>query len=264
MELNSSNYFSLEANKKYLSVSQYKNFLSCEARTMATIKGEYTNEKSKDALLFGSLLHSWNEGAGAFYTFKENNPELFSTRGSSKGQLKSQFKKVYELIDRIKEDNLFIKALAGDKEQIFTAEMFGINWKICIDSYNPDNNYFTDLKSMASLHDKFWDSELSKHVGFIEHYKYDLQMIMYSEVERIANKREKNLTPYLAVVTKESPPDTAIFKGFLYYKDTILQEVKNKIPRIIDLKAGLIKPIMCNRCEYCRSVKDTEIIEYRK
>jgi hypothetical protein len=40
--------------------------------------------------------------------------------------LKSQFKIVYDLIARIKDDKLFMKALEGEKEVIFTAEMFGI------------------------------------------------------------------------------------------------------------------------------------------
>jgi hypothetical protein len=39
--------------------------------------------------------------------------------------LKSTYKKVYELIDKINNDNLFKKALHGEKEAIFTAEMFG-------------------------------------------------------------------------------------------------------------------------------------------
>lgn len=262
MIITSENYFSDEANKRYLSVSQYKSFLSCEARTVANIKGEWKSEKSKDALIFGSLLHSWNEGEEAFNKFKEQHPELFSTRGATKGQLKSQYKKVYELIDKIEQNTLFKRALRGEKEIIFTSEMFGINWKICIDSYNPKVGYFTDLKSMQSLYEKFYNSELGTYEDFISHYKYDLQMIVYSEIERIANKRETNLTPYLAVVTKESPPDTAIYKGFLNYKEIILEEIERHIPRIIDLKAGLVEPKMCNRCEYCRSIKNTQIVEY--
>jgi hypothetical protein len=39
MKITNENYFSIEANKEYLSVSQYKSFLSCEARTLANIKG---------------------------------------------------------------------------------------------------------------------------------------------------------------------------------------------------------------------------------
>jgi hypothetical protein len=57
MELNSNNYFSKEANIEYISVSQYKAFLSCEAREMACLIGEWNNVAKSDALMFGSLLH---------------------------------------------------------------------------------------------------------------------------------------------------------------------------------------------------------------
>jgi hypothetical protein len=117
---------------------------------------------------------------------------------------------------------------------------------------------------MQSLHEKYYNSDLGVYENFISYYKYDLQMVVYAEIERIANNRSKNLTPYLAVITKEIPPDTAIYKGFLNYKDVLLEEIERNIPRIIDLKAGIVKPKMCNRCEYCRSVKKTEIVEYIK
>lgn len=262
MKLTSENYFSQQANKEYLSVSQYKAFQNCEARELACINGEWQTIKSKDALLFGSLLHSWNEGEEEFLKFQDNNPELFSSRGKTKGMLKSQYRIVYDLIDRIKTDELFIKALSGEKERIFTAELFGIKWKICIDSYNPEKGYFTDLKSMQSLHEKYWNSEFKTHVDFITHYKYDLQMIVYSEIERIANNRKDNLLPYLAVVTKQEPPDGAIYKGFLQYKDIILDEVKKNVPRIFDIKNGIVKPNYCGKCDYCRSLKNTKIIEW--
>lgn len=260
MKLNSNNYFSIEANNEYLSVSQYKNFLSCEARTIASLKGEYTTEKSKEALLFGKLLHSWNEHG----EIKVTDKEMFCKTGKNKGQLKASYRKVYDLIDTIQENKLFLKALGGLKEVIFTANFLGAKWKICIDSYNPTSGYFTDLKAMANLHEKYWNKDLERYVDFITHYKYDLQMVVYSEVERIATKRNKNLSPYLAVITKQTPPDTAIYKGFLQYKEVILEEIQSRIPRIIDLKAGLTEPTMCNRCEYCRSVKETEIIDYIK
>ena len=264
MELTSENYFSQEASAKYLSVSQYKSFLNCEARTLAGIKGEYVQKKSKDALLFGSLLHSWNEINVAFVQFQSDHPELYCKTGKNKGQLKSNFKDVYKLIESIQDDDLFTKALAGQKEIIFTANMFGVDWKICIDSYNPDAGYITDLKAMANITDTYWSSEYEKRIDFIHHYKYDLQMVVYSEIERLANNRKDNLVPYLAVATKQDPPDKAIYKGFLYYKDVLLQEVSENIPRIIDLKAGLQEPKMCNTCDYCRSIKKTQIIEYRR
>ena len=52
MKLTNENYFSVESNKAYMSVSQLKNFIGtpfmpgCEKRALAEINGEYTREKS--------------------------------------------------------------------------------------------------------------------------------------------------------------------------------------------------------------------------
>ena len=42
--LTAENYFSPEMSKHYMSVSQYKDFLKCEAMAMAKINGEYQQE----------------------------------------------------------------------------------------------------------------------------------------------------------------------------------------------------------------------------
>ena len=55
IKLSEANYYSQEMNKQYFSVSQYKNFLRCEAMAMAKINGTYEQAKSK-ALLLGSLV----------------------------------------------------------------------------------------------------------------------------------------------------------------------------------------------------------------
>ena len=50
MFLTESNYYSPEANKEFLSVSQYKDFIGtwakpgCEARAMAKLNGEWEEE----------------------------------------------------------------------------------------------------------------------------------------------------------------------------------------------------------------------------
>jgi len=125
-----------------------------------------------------------------------------------------------------------------EKEKIFTAELFGVEWKIMIDNYNPEKKYFSDLKTMESLYKKFWGYYWkyieAKYMTFIEHYGYDLQMIIYAEIEKIAyGADDRNiLTPYLAVITKEDPPDTMVINGFLKYREEILDYVKSNITRI--------------------------------
>ena len=53
MILTAENYFSKEADRDYLSVSQYKNFMgtigrpACEAEAMAKLNGEWEMKKTK-------------------------------------------------------------------------------------------------------------------------------------------------------------------------------------------------------------------------
>ena len=61
MELNQENYYSDDANREFFSVSQYKSFMSCEARAMAEISGEYVRPVTR-ALLVGSFVDRYFEG----------------------------------------------------------------------------------------------------------------------------------------------------------------------------------------------------------
>ena len=51
--LNNENYFSVENNLKYMSVSQFKAFENCPASAYAEVTGNYEREKTT-ALLVGS------------------------------------------------------------------------------------------------------------------------------------------------------------------------------------------------------------------
>ena len=55
-ELSQSNYYDAESNKRFFSVSQFKDFRKCEAMAMAKISGEYKPEMTR-AMLVLSLIH---------------------------------------------------------------------------------------------------------------------------------------------------------------------------------------------------------------
>ena len=93
MKLTESNYYSLEADKAYMSVSQFKSFLDCEARTIAKLNGEYVEEGNNTALLVGSFVDSSVEGT--LDKFKEENPQIFT----QKGELKQTSRKPKKLCD---------------------------------------------------------------------------------------------------------------------------------------------------------------------
>lgn len=263
MELNKSNYFSLEASRHYMSVSQFKDFTpafgGCEAGAMAKLSGEY-EQKSITAFMEGHYVHAWNEGK--LDEFKADNPDLFSSRGATSGQLKANFQHCNVMIEMLESDPLVLKALAGQKEVILTAELFGIPWKSMLDSYQPEVGIFADLKALKDMDGKHWNKEAQAYENFLEHYGYTVQMAVYAEVERIANKRDQWLIPHMVVVTKQDPPDHEI----LYFDfDSIQQHlniVSNHIERVKAVKSGQEPPIRCDNCDYCRSTKKITRIKH--
>ena len=124
MILTAENYFSKEADREYLSVSQYKNFMgtigrpACEAEAMAKLSGEWEMKKTT-ALMVGSYVDAHFEGT--LNLFQAQNPEIFTKQGA----LKSEYRKAEEIINRIERDELFMKYMSGEKQVIMTADMFG-------------------------------------------------------------------------------------------------------------------------------------------
>lgn len=268
LKLTKDNYFSLEANRQYMSVSQFKGFVpafgGCEAASVAKLSGEWVEPK-KDAFEEGKYIHAWNEGTLA--DFRANNPDMISSQGPTKGQLKANFKHCNRMIEVLENDPLVMKVLAGQKEVILTANLFGIAWKIMIDSYQPESGHFgviTDLKAMKEMDGKWWNKEAQAYENFIDHYGYKTQMGVYAEVERIAKGREQEqwALPHMAIVTKEKSPDhELLFFDF----DVIaqqLQVVSKYIERVKQVKSGEELPVRCEKCEYCLQDKKLKRIRH--
>lgn len=246
MILTNDNYYSVEANIEYMSVSQYKDFRNCEAMAMATLRGEWVRPQTT-ALLVGSYIDSWFEGT--LDEFKTAHPEIFKKDGS----LKADYVQAEDLISFVQKDSVFMEYMAGEKQIIMTAELFGTPWKIKIDSYHPGKK-IVDGKVMRSM-------ERIMGKSFVEHWGYDLQMGIYSEVEKLFTKSCVNLETFLAVVTKQDPPDKEVIHIPHWRRVDVLADVEREMPHILDVKFGRKAPQRCGVCEYCRATKmiDTPI-----
>ena len=236
MILTNDNYYSPEANREFMSVSQYKTFRKCEAMAMAELRGEWNRPKTT-ALLVGSYIDSWFEGT--LDEFKENNPEIFK-KTTRYPTLKADFIQAEELIEFVQRDPMFMRYMSGQKQVILTRELFGTPWKIKMDSYHPDK--IVDLKVMRSM-------ERVKGESFVEAWGYDLQMAIYAAVEG------RDLATYLAVVTKQDPPDKEIISIPRWRRVELLEEVEKHIPHILAVKSGRVPAQRCGVCEYCRATK---------
>lgn len=239
MILTNENYYSQEANWEYMSVSQYKQFKKCEAAAMAQLKGEWEQPKTT-ALLVGSYVDAWFEGT--LDEFKRDHPEIFKKDGT----LKADYIQAEEIIERVQQDDVFMYYMSGKKQIIRTAELFGCKWKIKIDSRLRDK--VVDLKIMRSM-------ERVMGKSFVEHWLYDLQMAIYIAVEMIALKRKTPLRAFLAVATKQSPPDIDVIEIPEWRREEVLHDVERSMPHILDVKQGRVEPERCGVCEYCRATK---------
>ena len=248
MRLNKSNYFSLQADKLYMSVSQYKTFKQCEAMAIAKINGLYKIDSP--AFLVGSYVHAWNDGT--LEQFKADHPEIISTRGATKGQLKKEFQLANEMIKTLENDSFVMRYLRGRKEVIMTGELFGMQWKIMIDNYNPSNDMFSDLKTVQSVHEKYFVD--GKRVNFMEKFGYITQLAVYQEIES-QNRLGAKLTPYLVAISKEAAPDKAVIYADDETLESELLDVKSRMDRIKAVKTGEVPPKACGKCFYCRQNK---------
>jgi len=238
--LTNSNYYSPEANMTYFSVSQYKDFVECEAKAMAKIRGEY-KETETTALLVGSYIDAYIEGTLNEFKAKHHS-EIFTKQKT----LRADFQKAEEIIKRIERDPLFMKFLSGEKQKIFTAELFGVPWKIKIDSYI-DGKCITDLK-------------IVRNIKSLPIWRYDIQGAIYQEIAYI--NTGSRLPFYLAVATKEDTIDIDIFQITQDTLDFSLAEVEGNIDRYKAIKSGEIEPIRCGECDYCKSAKTARIRNY--
>ena len=256
MVLNEENYFSKQANMEYLSVSQFKDFETCEAAAMAKLKGEWVEEENK-ALLVGSYFHSHFDGS--MDKFKMEHPNIFT----QKRELKAEYKMANNMIKIVEEDGFCNWLLQGESEVIFEAELYGAKWKCKMDKYDKKHERFIDLKTTKDF-EKVWDGGKGAKVSFAEYWGYDIQIAMYREIEAKATGRDNRLEGLIIAVTKKEVPDKAILSVDLDSIRAALKRVEEYVPRILDLKAGKEIPIRCEKCDYCKSTKQlNRIVNYR-
>lgn len=253
MILTSENYFSKEANENYVSVSQYKDFcgtlgkVACEEQAIAKLQGCWEMEKTT-ALLVGSYVDAHFEGT--LNIFKAQNPDIFTKSGT----LKAEYRKAEEIINRIEQDEMFMKYMSGTKQLIMTADLFGAMWKVKLDSYI-EHRCIVDLKVMKSLREAFWTKDFG-HMDFVRYWGYDIQAAVYQEV--VYKNTGERLPFFIAAASKEKEPDIEIIQVPQEMMDERMSEVEMNVPKILALKNGEIDPIRCETCDYCKHTKVLE------
>lgn len=262
--LTAENYYSEEADRLYMSVHQYLDFvghmgiLGCESKALAKLNGQW-EEETTDAMLVGSYVDSYFEGT--LEEFLNEHPECF-TKPDKKGEVRllAKYKKADKMIARCEQDEYFMSTLSGEKQVIMTGYLFGCEWKIKMDSYLP-GKAIVDLKTSSNIH-QVWKVQDYGYASFVEYWAYTLQLAVYQKIVEI--NTGKKLPCYISVVTKEDSPEIEVIHIDQTTLDHALNEIKMNMQSVLMVKSGEVEPMRCEKCDYCKATKVlTGPISYR-
>lgn len=248
--LTAENYYSVEANKSYWSVSMYKAFDKCEASGLAQVRGQYERPET-DALLIGSYVDAYF--TGDLDEFVGNHADSMFKKN---GELYAKYEHANKIINTVECQPLMMDFLQGEHQKIFTADLFGVPWKIKTDVYLEPPNKDTygrivDLKCVKDFKPIYQDG--FGYRPWLEAWGYDIQGAVYQKIVELVTG--KVLPFYIAAVTKEPVPDVDVIQIPQSVLDTALKVVEAKIDRFDLVKLGEIPPERCGHCEYCKQTK---------
>lgn len=235
------NYFSREMDTAYFSASQVKEFMSCPARAMARLSGDWDPPKGS-ALMVGSLVDAAFEGPKSIDRFKAEHPELYKRDG----MLKAEYAKALEMVMRARQDDVFMEYMRGQKQKIITGKIDGVPFKCKLDVYRKGER-IVDLKTAKDTAPMYKPGE--GRLSFADYWMWPLQMAIYQYIEG------NHLPCYLAVITKEDPPGLELIEIEQEKLDAELDFLKEKLPYFDAIKNGVIEPERCENCAYCRATR---------
>ena len=252
-------YYGHAANLEYLSASQLKAFIgtpgiaACEERALADISGQYVRPESK-ALAVGSYVDVMLTGTEEEqHEFRESHPEMISSRGPTKGQLKAEYRTADGMIARAFADadngGIFMRSLAGERQKVVTGEIRGHKFKGRIDVLG--DGFITDLKTVENVNRRYFNEG---YYDFVSWWGYDLQGAIYQE---LVYQTTGNRWPfYIAAISKQTPCDIDLIQVPQDRLDEAMGRVTQAaLDRIEALKNGELKPERCGTCDWCRMTK---------
>lgn len=239
MKLTQENYYRIT---EYMSASQFKAFMNCEACALAEADGEHVREAST-ALVQGQYVDAYF--TGNVEEFRGMHPELFK----KDGELKATYSVCESAIERIERDPVAMQYLDGEKQVIVTGEIEGVPCKGKLDVLGSDR--IVDLKCMRDFAPVYKDGE---RLDFIRAWGYDIQAYFYTELVR--QQTGGGWLPfYILAVTKEASPDLMLVEIPEWLIISAGEVVRHYIKRFDAIKKHEIEPKRCGRCAYCKETK---------
>lgn len=180
--------------------------------------------------------------------------------------LKAEYVMAQKMVERCQRDPLFMGFMDGEKQKIFTAELWGVPFKCKIDSYKPYGKpIIVDLKTTRDMHKTFFKQDIG-HIDFISYYGYIYQLALYREI--VYRVTGEMCDCYVCAVSKGKHPEIKVIAIDNISLNSALEEIEKSIKYspLVDVWRGEIEPTRCEspNCPYCVDTEVlTKVMDYR-
>lgn len=249
MTLTPETYHSPQARAQWVSSSDIKRARRCEAQWYSSVCGKYIQDEEKPAFVYGHLFEAAVCGA-SMDTISAAFPEIFSTRGPRKGEVKAEYLGALQLSEAVRRSP-FLSALIDrcQKQVIFTGTIEGLPVRMMADLLDEDGSIY-DIKSARSFA-PVWDNDREEYREWWSVYDYPIQLWVYREIAR-----QNGLTvPRVGLIAGDKQNHDV--QALTFGRETMAAagaDTRYTLRRMDAILSG-DAPQECGRCELCLSQK---------
>lgn len=254
MLLTPENYHSDEARAAYISSSDIKLAMRCEAMWAAQDKGQYRRPEGTAAFAYGHLFEEALTGNAE--TYITQHPELTLSRGPRKGELYAEYSGAIDLAAAVRRSSFLANLIDRCRKQvILTGELCGLPVRVMMDLVDEDESIY-DIKSAKDFR-TVWDDDRQEYMDWWAVWKYPVQLWVYREVAR-----QNGLTvPHVGLIAgSKSNMDVQAVRFSEETMTAAQADAEYTLRRMAAIRKG-DKPDECGRCEWCLSQKKIDNFE---
>lgn len=238
--LTQSNYHSPEAKARWMSSSDVKKAMRCEA---AWIGGDVDDE-DKNAFIFGHLFEALLTGE------EYENPLVYSSKGPTKGQVKAEYKPAYEMAEAVRRSPALAKIIDRSRKQvIMTGEIGGLPFRVMCDLLDVDGSIY-DIKSARSFSPQY-DEDRAAYRDWWAAWEYPVQLWVYHEIAR----QNGLAVPRAGLIA--AAKDNADVQALVFGRET-MEAAEADARYTIESMSAILRgdePGACMHCRWCVSQK---------
>lgn len=254
MILTPENYHSDEARAAYISSSDIKLAMRCEAMWAAQDKGQYRRPEGTAAFAYGHLFEEALTGNAE--TYITQHPELTLSRGPRKGELYAEYSGAIDLAAAVRRSSFLANLIDRCRKQvILIGELCGLPVRVMMDLVDEDESIY-DIKSAKDFR-TVWDDDRQEYMDWWAVWKYPVQLWVYREVAR-----QNGLTvPHVGLIAgSKSNMDVQAVRFSEETMTAAQADAEYTLRRMAAIRKG-DKPDECGRCEWCLSQKKIDNFE---